>query len=133
MRLSLPASGGSTLITSAPMSPRIRPAVGPATICPISITRIPSSGKPLMPESHPRKWWGSCRGPLPAQYALWQLHRKQLCHPEIDQQAENHGRNAIADPMTRLYDACLIKHEQDGTRQKAQRLEKQHVDQQTGN
>src|SRR3954454_6748359 len=36
--------GGSTLMTSAPMSPSRRPANGPASIPPSSMTRSPSSG-----------------------------------------------------------------------------------------
>src|SRR3954453_21378298 len=36
--------GGSTLMTSAPRSPRRRPAKGPASIPPSSMTRRPSSG-----------------------------------------------------------------------------------------
>src|SRR4051812_31982427 len=43
-RASSPPSGFSILITSAPMSPRIMPAIGPATACPISITLTPASG-----------------------------------------------------------------------------------------
>src|ERR1700712_725289 len=43
-RASSPPSGFSILITSAPMSPRIMPAIGPATACPISITLMPASG-----------------------------------------------------------------------------------------
>src|SRR4051812_7855888 len=42
-RASSPPSGFSILITSAPMSPRIMPAIGPATACPISITLMPAS------------------------------------------------------------------------------------------
>ncbi|EUA89671.1 hypothetical protein I551_3876 [Mycobacterium ulcerans str. Harvey] len=37
------APGASTLMTSAPMSPRSRPAKGPAIRVPSSSTRIPSS------------------------------------------------------------------------------------------
>src|ERR1700730_1470443 len=37
--------GGSTLITSAPRSPRIMPQVGPMTIWVNSTTRIPVSGR----------------------------------------------------------------------------------------
>src|SRR5689334_20193230 len=36
--------GGSTLITSAPMSPSSRPVKGPASSMPSSITRTPASG-----------------------------------------------------------------------------------------
>src|SRR3954454_11599935 len=43
-RASSPPSCFSILITSAPMSPRIMPAIGPATACPISITLMPASG-----------------------------------------------------------------------------------------
>src|ERR1700730_16537000 len=43
-RASSPPSGFSILITSAPMSPRIMPAIGPATAWPISITLMPASG-----------------------------------------------------------------------------------------
>src|SRR3954447_16663511 len=55
-RASSPPSCFSILITSAPMSPRIMPAIGPATACAISITFIPASG-PVMacsPESDRR-------------------------------------------------------------------------------
>src|SRR5262245_1566124 len=37
--------GGSTLITSAPRSPRINPQVGPITIWVNSTTRMPESGR----------------------------------------------------------------------------------------
>src|SRR3954453_19711432 len=43
-RASSAPSWFSILITSAPMSPRIMPAIGPATACPISITLMPASG-----------------------------------------------------------------------------------------
>src|SRR3954471_12216940 len=46
-RASSPPSCFSILITSAPMSPRIMPAIGPATACAISITLMPASG-PVM-------------------------------------------------------------------------------------
>src|SRR5438132_6032860 len=44
-RRSSPPSGRSTLITSAPMSPRSREHIGPARICEQSRTRIPFSGR----------------------------------------------------------------------------------------
>src|ERR1044072_1365777 len=43
-RASSPPSGFSILITSAPISPKIMPAIGPATACPISMTLMPASG-----------------------------------------------------------------------------------------
>src|SRR5437899_12835820 len=42
LRASSP-SGRSTLMTSAPRCARISPAIGPASACPISTTRTPSS------------------------------------------------------------------------------------------
>src|SRR5437016_3199385 len=50
-------SGRSTLMTSAPRCARISPAIGPASACPISTTRIPSSiipcGGPRYGPPHP--------------------------------------------------------------------------------
>src|SRR5215467_8981530 len=43
-RVLSPRGSGSILITSAPRSPRIRPALGPMIMCTNSTTRIPASG-----------------------------------------------------------------------------------------
>src|SRR6185369_16978325 len=43
LRNGSPFPGASILITSAPNSPSVLPAKGPAMSCPISITRIPAS------------------------------------------------------------------------------------------
>ena len=48
--------GGSTLITSAPRSPRIMPQVGPITMWVNSTTRMPLSGRPHARVEHLRRF-----------------------------------------------------------------------------
>src|SRR5437870_5993466 len=53
LRASSP-SGRSTLMTSAPRCARISPAIGPASACPISTTRTPSSIMLILSRGGPR-------------------------------------------------------------------------------
>ena len=48
LRAGSPMPGGSIFTTSAPQSASTQPAAGPATQTPISTTRIPSSGPPML-------------------------------------------------------------------------------------
>src|SRR5258708_4640429 len=71
LRVSSPPEGGSTLMTSAPMSPSIMAQVGPASTRVRSSTRMPASA-PLLEfiSVMPKPLFGVMAGLVPAIYAL---------------------------------------------------------------